>query len=439
MDKETAAHRITSFFVKRFRKIKIGKQNVSIYFKEPNDQEKVKPIFNIFNYNPKQGKGLQREFFLQEFYQLMKSFGNNYDFNFRIYKDDDDEDEDSLDDELDEDYDGGGSDDGIEMKEIRPLERVSAKKEPEIKEPLERVYAKKEPEIKILFIDRFNVYREGVLTDEMLNNYFFPYILYLFANGKLNPRERFLYDISLQYNHPDAVSLTGIHEDNTTYTSLTYINSPVSTELAFDDKLISKLGLSKDISPLFRFDTSNSLCTLWFIDKYVKHTVPVYEVEGKKTEELNNFGNSGDFMTESVEGSNSFLVFENPEPFGTRKSYSKPLSRKKIPPPEKRKVIMFFVERAFFKPDSRLISKNPMGTFPLSVLEDYKLDYPDVNMELSKEVIDTILTQPTLGQTKFIGGKTRRKYKKGRKTYKKGKKTYKNKDNKKKKQTKTKK
>jgi hypothetical protein len=395
MDETTAAHKITSFFVKHFRTLKIGSQNIAVHYDE-------KPIFNIFNFSTKRGKGIQDPKFLQKFYDLMSTFGESFSFEFIVYRDDA--------------KDGFG---GYNFDYDEEDEEEDDEDEDEEDEDEDEDFVSKDPEIKIVFRDNLGLYRKGDLTREMLEDYFFQYILYVFANGKFKPKQKFLYNVDVQYNHPIAVSLTGLHQDETIYTGLTYVKSPVSTELTFEPRLLSKLyadeGIQKDKipNPIFRFDTSKGLYTLWFSDEYTKHTIPVYEKEGIPTAELNNFSDyvsadDGYTMTEYEEDGNIYLNFGIPGSAADK--HLKPASRRKIEPPKKRQVILCFVNPEYDKPTDDH-GRRYTASFPLSVLEDYKLDYPEESMQLTKEVINTILTQPTLGRPKLTGGKKTRKNK----------------------------
>jgi hypothetical protein len=254
------------------------------------------------------------------------------------------------------------------------------------------------------------IYPESKYTP-ILTTYFFPYLFYIFANNKINldEHERKIFKVEMFHPYATSDGATGIHKDETVRTCLTYVDSPLSTELAFD---VENLGLQwLTCSPIFRFDTHNALYTLCFNDKYMLHSIPIYEEEGKLAEEVNVF-DTNYVMRENGE----FLDFiENGELINR---FLKPEYRKKIATYEKRKVVSCFIESEVEIPHDDNPKKTMKITFPISVFYDYKIPYEEETIELSEGAIKTILTTPRLGKMRTLGGR-KRKNKKTRKNNKK--------------------
>jgi hypothetical protein len=241
-----------------------------------------------------------------------------------------------------------------------------------------------------------DLYSKIKYEDEQFNNYFYPYLLYVLANSKIELEEGVI--INIEMFHPDAHSdyTSGIHKDDSHRSCLTYIDSPISTELAFH---LENLGIDwLKCSPLFRFDTSNYLYTLVFNDALMYHTIPIWEEEGKQTEKT-NFFEEGYKMTRRAD----LLEFEKS---GTIEgTFQKPMSREMISKPEKRRVLSSFISIVEEIP-SGLVKKS----FPMAVLQDYKIIQEEEKIELSQQSVRTIIESPTLGQMKMRGGERRKSY-----------------------------
>jgi hypothetical protein len=123
------------------------------------------------------------------------------------------------------------------------------------------------------------------------------------------------------------------------------------------------------------------------------HTIPIWEEEGKPTEET-NFFEEGYKMTRR----DDFLEFEKSGAIDT--TFKKPMYREMVPKPEKRKVLSSFISIVEDLP-SGLVKK----IFPITVLQDYKITQPEEKIELSESSVTTILESPTLGQMRMRGGK----------------------------------
>jgi hypothetical protein len=241
----------------------------------------------------------------------------------------------------------------------------------------------------------------------ILNTFFFPYLLYIFANNKIDLDEGDDRIFKIEMFHPYATSdnPSGIHKDNTVHTCLTYVDSPLSTELAFD---VEKTGLHwLTCSPIFRFDTSDSLYTLCFNDQFILHTIPIFEEEGKLPEEVNEFEPNYK-MRENGE----FIDYiENGE---LERRFLKPEHRQKIAKYQNRKVLACFIESDVEIPHAENPKKTMKTSFPISVLDGYRIQYEEEKIELSEDAVRTILTMPRLGKMRTLGGR-KRKNKKTRK------------------------
>ena len=236
-----------------------------------------------------------------------------------------------------------------------------------------------------------DIYSEITYTEDQFNNYFYPYLLYVLANNKIELEEEQI--LHIEMFHPDFHSeyTSGIHKDDSYRSCLTYVDSPISTELAFH---LENLGIDwLTCSPLFRFDTSKNLYTLFFNDRVMYHTIPIWEEEGKPTEET-NFFEEGYKMTRRE----YLLEFEKSGAIDT--TFKKPMYREMVPKPEKRKVLSSFIIIVQDIP-SGLVQK----IFPITVLQDYKIAQPEEKIELSESSVRTILESPTLGQMRMRGGK----------------------------------
>lgn len=233
--------------------------------------------------------------------------------------------------------------------------------------------------------------------------------------------------VSFFINHPKNFSefTAGIHKDRSIYTCITSINSPVSTEIAFDTDAI-KLEWLK-CSPLFRFNTSGEITTLCFSDKYILHTAPIYEEEGidPSTKTLNNFNDNetmievkdpndgktylkiGYYLDEDGDYLDDYLEIEPTETF------LKQEHRKKIKKPETRQILASF----FFKYDQfdetdqtfrdRVIEFQYSESFEISIteLQQYKIDLVQEKIELTEDSSERIRTTESLGMFKLTGGK----------------------------------
>jgi hypothetical protein len=249
------------------------------------------------------------------------------------------------------------------------------------------------------------------------------FIYYNLINNNIDLSEDYLFSLT----HPENFfNQVGIHKDDSVYTCITYINSPLSTEIAFDTKTINLEWLK--CSPLFRFDTSGEITTLCFSDTYILHTAPIYEEEGKEPREVNIFDDYETMIdVKDPNDGKSYLKFGNYvysdgeyrdnyleiKPINT---FLKQEHRKKIKKPNTRQILASFFEKIG---DRDRISTVSGGTHffrfgdPVEInvaeLQNYKIDLVKEKIELTEDNIETIRTTEKLGIFQLAGGK--KKYK----------------------------
>ena len=268
-----------------------------------------------------------------------------------------------------------------------------------------------------LFNDKLNIVAHEKIFNKMhedikLKNMILDFICYNLVNNNINLSNGISFDITHPMNFSE---FSGIHKDDSIHTCITYINSPVTTEIAFDTDAI-KLEWLK-CSPLFRFNTTSQITTLCFSDHYIHHTVPIYEEEGKPPHELNKL--DGETMTyHTTDNGMSYIVFseKGSEP---NNIFLKTEHRKKIKKPEIREVLVCFIHNfnnfdSYRKPYSikpiknTFITEKPY-TITLDDLQKYKIYSVQEKIELTNESIHAIRTNKTLGDFELMGGKTKNK------------------------------
>ena len=230
------------------------------------------------------------------------------------------------------------------------------------------------------------------------SSYLLPFIFYILKNTHIDLKE----GIVIHIPHPSNFSnISGIHKDNSIYTCITYIDSLVTTEIAFDVKKIQLDWLT--CSPLFRFNTVGKLSTLCFRDEYILHSIPIYEEEGKKPSVLNDFDGS-ELIEDIDKNGNPKISFRKVNYRGVEIDeyiFSKQLHRQKIQQATNRTIIAcFFYPIEFYTPDLTkqiFISKDEM--------EKYKIPLMQEKIELSEDTVETIRTSAKIGSFEFRGGK----------------------------------
>jgi len=371
--------RLTSVFRRRPRAepvcvqetIDIGNdtENLYMYFnKKSGSQVEEVPLFNLFNFSSKEG-GISDSEFFNEFHKRLLNELRDWDFhNFYII-----------------------------VKEDRSVDFLLYSDPSEKPGEKKTAFTKRREEL--------GEYYRGFVEEWIL-----PYLLYVLANCKitLNPGDLFTCEILNPDTQSDQVGF--IHKDDDERTCITYLESPVSTELAFDlDELGEQIDLSwMTCSPVFRFDTSQKLYTLCFNDKFMLHTVPVWEYQ--------EFDDDYKYAEENEHIIHTSLDTEG-NPIREFK-FTKPTYREKIGKPDNRRIITCFIStanREDIEESERF--KRIIGTYNRSVaqLDQYKMSYREEKVELSKEIGEDILTKKIIkGKVEQRGGKTKNAKGKGK-------------------------
>lgn len=276
----------------------------------------------------------------------------------------------------------------------------------------------------ILVNDELEIFAHEEIFNKMnekdeLKTFILNFIYYNLINNNID----LIQGISFQITHPLNFSeYSGIHKDNSIYTCITYINSVLTTEVAFDTDKI-KLEWLK-CSPLFRFNTSGKITTLCFSDYYIFHTVPIYEEEGKDPSELNKLDEYETMIEETVDGKTylkfgDYLQEVNSEstPIQPNNVFYKHEHRKKTKKPEKREILVCMIyefEKFDFTDIPYTIKRiktnfNEISPIRIDELQKYKIDLVKEKIELTEDSIQTIRTTKTLGDFELMGGKKKKK------------------------------
>ena len=248
-------------------------------------------------------------------------------------------------------------------------------------------------------------------TNNIINRLFLPFIYYILANCIIDiPHNKNVY---LNITHPlNTSGLIGMHKDRSFATCLTYLQSPLTTELAFDEASIDLPWLT--CSPLFRFDSSNKFYTLCFNDRYMRHTAPVFnekDLTPSKTnklevgETIRETANKIRFVTKlDVDSDDS-----DEDSVRVDDEFDKPTYRKHVPIPKDRKVLMVFFEDTTYMHDEKLKSPSMEITITPEMLNSYKIKHGNKAIELSKNLMQIIKYKPSLEGIPFSGGNKYRK------------------------------
>ena len=275
-----------------------------------------------------------------------------------------------------------------------------------------------------LFEDGLHIVANQEIYNEMSDNSELKtFILHFIYYNLINNNIDLIEGISLQITHPINFSeYSGIHKDNSIYTCITYINSVLTTEIAFDIETIKLEWLQ--CSPLFRFNTSRQITTLCFSDMYILHTVPIYEEEGKDPSEINILDIDETMITETIDGK-TYLKFgdylqevdSKSSPIQPKNVFYKHEHRKKTKKPEKREILVCMIYE-FEKFDFTYIpytikriktNFNEISPIRIDELQKYKIDLVKEKIELTEDSIQTIRTTKTLGDFELMGGKKKKK------------------------------
>ena len=276
-----------------------------------------------------------------------------------------------------------------------------------------------------LFEDGLHIVAHQEIYNEMRDNSELKtFILHFIYYNLINNNIDLIEGISLQITHPINFSeYSGIHKDNSIYTCITYINSVLTTEIAFDIETIKLEWLQ--CSPLFRFNTSRQITTLCFSDMYILHTVPIYEEEGKDPSEINILDIDETMITETIDGK-TYLKFgdylqevdSKSSPIQPKNVFYKHEHRKKIQKPEKREILVCGIFK-FEKFDSQFMPytvksiKTTFSKTPFIVgfdeIQQFKIDSIQEKIELTEDSVEIIRTTKTIGDFQLMGGKNKKR------------------------------
>lgn len=367
--------------------IEVKNENLFMYLEK--DKDHVIPLFNIFSFKSKP-QGIQTKTFFEEFYNIcFDEFDVKHHHYFNISL--------SRDSELTVDC--------IFSEFAHPITKE--------------------------FISNYET--------KYLTRYFIPYIYFILANAKIDLVVDKKYNIYL--SHPTNKSpVSGFHKDQSVRTCLTYVNSPVSTELSFDVDTIDLDWLT--CSPLFRFNTTRNLYTLCFNDDLILHTVPLYEDDKLSPSKLNPFEEYETFRIREEPGrgkvgvlgvkqlasegrdvyqlneKGELLKLEEKERVNSRgESLSLdrddsnrvevliPNNRKKIRENKDRRIIVSFITNGFVNESEKPYPTTIKITESLDVLFEYKINSPEERIKLTNDAVKSILTENNLGKLELTGGR----------------------------------
>ena len=282
------------------------------------------------------------------------------------------------------------------------------------------MYKKVEPQKRIVYeVELIENYlyidpHSDIYKDSILNEHAHRFIFYNLINLKNIDLSK---KIRIQINHPKNFSeiTAGMHKDHCTYTSITYIKSPVTTEIAFETKTIKLDWLT--CSPLFRFNTSEQITTLCFSDHYINHTAPVYEAEGKEPNEVNSMDTDENMIYTGVNDNlQSHIEFGyiKDHTWHNQDTFLKHVERQKVQPPKDRKILLLntYEEdqyKVFWK-DIDFICKNDY--YDINELrKKYEIQSVEEKLELSEDNVKLFIFSKSLGDFYFIGGINKNKTK----------------------------
>jgi hypothetical protein len=281
------------------------------------------------------------------------------------------------------------------------------------------------PSISIHYFDYFRV--DNIRDNKLFVEFFYPYVLFVLANSKMNFEKNAQYYLQIDQPRVTRSILAGFHKDDTLRTLITYVNSPVSTELVFHEEAINASVTSSSkrppvpwlsCSPIFRFDTRDNLYTLCFNDKYMHHTPPIYEEEGKPLYETNILETPDDLQR---------IIDSKGEKMRTTHEIDGKHVTKEHPIPKSRRFVSFVksnrmtIASFIFDADTTnygiyKIQLKDGITIPISELEQHKMGYQEEKIELTEDSIRIITEEEYLGTVRQTGGSQKRKPRKNRTT-----------------------
>jgi len=220
--------------------------------------------------------------------------------------------------------------------------------------------------------------------------YLNPYIFYIFANNNIISLKT--QDTAGNYFYPPAYCHIGgqshppqhgIHEDGTDMTSLTFLDSEMTTELIFNIPKES-LEFTGRCKPIFRFLSTGKLYTLSFNNKLMLHSEPC------EARELPYAGQVGEF-----------------ELIRRELNRNLPASRKPVcwDRSKQRKVILLLVN-----PNRDTFQITPHKfTHPITEFMAYQNKNAPTLIELSDTAIKSLMTETHLAGFQLSGGVKKRR------------------------------
>lgn len=266
-----------------------------------------------------------------------------------------------------------------------------------------------------------------------LHSHFLPYLFHIVANSNID-FDDYPDGFTLEFSHPhNTAEVSGFHKDLSILTCLTYVNSSLSTEIAFDVDMIDLPWFT--CSPLLRFESSKKLYTLYFNDDYIHHTVPLWEEEGKGVHMTNPFEEYETFREEGphlvfgqMQTTNTgvgrdvhhlknkeILLLPKKEKVGSKGEtlpfdseeyrFLKQHARQKVAAPPVREVLAVFMQEydRYIYPIVETIS------MPFSLVEGYVSTNKEERIELTGSSVNSMISSTGLAGLEFKGGRRTRR------------------------------
>jgi hypothetical protein len=242
----------------------------------------------------------------------------------------------------------------------------------------------------------------------MVTHFILPYFYYIVANSGVVFELDTKYDFEFQNPNEIMINPVGIHKDYTLYNCITYVSSPVTTEIAFDTDKIDLEWFT--CSPIFRFNTKNKVITLFVNDSYMLHTVPVYEDDETHVNELNTFMEGETMRRSTRDDGADVLVFGEVQkssggeelPLSNTSTFFLPASRRRIKKELDRRVMSCFIV------EHEESQEEPVTTISIPVSEvmhDYHIDKPVDTIILDEDSVSHIRTRTHVAGFEMIGGR----------------------------------
>ena len=213
-----------------------------------------------------------------------------------------------------------------------------------------------------------------------------PYLLNILANcyiiNDMKMKKEYIIAVNTELHTSKIID---IHQDLTLYTCLTYVNSPITTELVFSPEILPKTSCN----PIFRFKTNeNAITSLCFKDELVLHTVPIFT--------------SGNIFMEDDEDAG---IIENAEFINiNRHKHHKPKSRKSIHPVLNRHIIILQIGGNHYPDSYYECDYGEYENMMFNIENDiniYKIASPREHIQLSNDNIESIIENVIMKESKL--------------------------------------